>query len=300
MNHISVCVCTYQRPELLEKLLLALEGQRTDELFTFSAVVVDNDKSELARETITHVRTKVSYSIDYFVEPRQNIAAARNKGILNATGDYIATIDDDEIPSQQWLYLLFNALHSYHADGILGPVLPSFGPEVPAWLVKSGLCDRDSFESGTVLTRSHRLRTGNTLLDRRIFKNGKNLFREQFGLTGGEDSEFFDERICEGFRFVWCDEARAFEEVPPSRWPLSFHLRKAVRIGALTGEKMRIGTVPLWGNLLKSVCATFGLAVTLPVSAALGKHIMARFLVKCLYHASRLLGTVGVVLIRER
>ena len=34
---------------------------------------------------------------------KQNIALARNKAIENAKGDFIAFIDDDEFPLDQWL-----------------------------------------------------------------------------------------------------------------------------------------------------------------------------------------------------
>ena len=299
-DHISVCICTYKRPKLLEKLLLALEGQRNDGLFTFSGVVVDNDCAESAREIVTLVKKVVKYRIEYYVEPRQNIALARNKAVLNAQGDFIAMIDDDEVPMEEWLYLLFVTLRSFKADGALGPVRPAFPAEAPKWLIKSGLCERRSHRTGAVLTCEDQLRTGNLLFHRRVLNNGNNLFDEQFGRTGGEDIAFLDKRIEEGFTFVWCEEAPAYEEVLPERWLLSFHLKKNIRLGGLTGEKMRNGTFPLWGNFIKSLCVTILYMFLLPVFAFYGKHMFARHLVKYVYHVSRLLGTVGIVIIRER
>ena len=41
--HISVCVCTYKRLDYLKRLLRELDGQDTNDLFTYSLVVVDND-----------------------------------------------------------------------------------------------------------------------------------------------------------------------------------------------------------------------------------------------------------------
>lgn len=299
-DHISVCICTYKRPKLLEKLLLALEGQRTDGLFTFSAVVVDNDCAESAREIVILVEKMVKYRIEYYVEPRQNIALARNKAVLNAQGDFIAMMDDDEVPIEGWLYLLFVALRSFKADGALGPVRPAFPAEAPKWLIKSGLCVRRSHRTGAVLTCEDQLRTGNLLFHRRVLNNGNNLFDEQFGKTGGEDIAFLDKRIEEGFTFVWCEEAPAYEEVLPERWLLSFHLKKSIRLGGLTGEKMRKRNFPLWSSVIKSVCATVVYPLLFPVLACCGGHIVSRHLVKYVYHVSRLLGTLGIVLIRER
>lgn len=299
-GHITVCVCTFKRPAALERLLLALDRQCTRDAFTFSAVVVDNDARETARETVARVSARVQYTIIYDVEARQNIALARNKALLHADGDFIATIDDDEVPDPDWLYQLFQTLQSSNADGVFGPVRPFFSPEAPQWLIRSGLCDRDSYVTGTILTRNHPLRTGNTLLRRRIFNGGSNLFEEEFGRTGGEDSEFFDKRIAEGFWFVWCEEAVAHEEVPPERCTFSFQVKRLIRSGAQTGEKMRLGNVPFWSNFLKSLAASVFHAVMLPIYALGGRHCLAARAGKLAYHVSRLLGIAGIVLFRHR
>ena len=49
LPHISVCICTYRRPELLRRLLRDLEHQVTENKFTFSVVVADNDAALSAR-----------------------------------------------------------------------------------------------------------------------------------------------------------------------------------------------------------------------------------------------------------
>jgi succinoglycan biosynthesis protein ExoM len=299
-DHISVCICTYKRPELLEKLLLALNEQYTDDLFTFSAVVVDNDCAGSAHDTVCRLSKVVKYPIKYVMEPRQNIALARNRAVLIAQGDFIAMIDDDEVPVKEWLINLFKTLHLYKVDGVLGPVLPAFPPQAPQWLIKSGLCDRISYATGIpVLIDSH-ARTGNVLFHRRVFNDGKNLFEEQFGRTGGEDIEFFDKRIEEGFTFVWCDEARVYENILSERLLLSFYLKKNIRFGGLTGEKMRQGKYPLSINFLKSICLTIFYTLTILFFSIFGRHIFARHLTKYVYHISRLLGTLGLVIIREK
>ena len=299
-NHISVCICTYKRPGLLEKLLLALDTQRTDDLFTFSALAVDNDYTESAKEIVTSVRTLVKYPVEYYMEPQQNIALTRNRAVSNARGEFIAMIDDDEIPHPEWLYNLFIALRNYNVDGVLGPVLPYFPANAPQWLIRSGLCDRIFHTTGTPIPIDSHARTGNVLFHRRVFKNGQNLFEEQFGKTGGEDIEFFDKRIEDGFKFIWCSEAPVYEHVLPERLFLSFHLKKNIRFGGLTGEKMRQGTYPLWVNFFKSICVTIFYTFAIPIIALLGKHLLARHLTKYVYHISRILGTIGIVIIRDR
>src|SRR5690348_8117191 len=123
--HVTVCICTYKRPALLKRALDALCEQATGGLFTFSITVVDNDATESAREA-TESATGRGVRIDYCVEPEQNIARARNRGIASSGGDFITFLDDDEYPIRAWLLTLFQACQTYGADGALGPVKPYF------------------------------------------------------------------------------------------------------------------------------------------------------------------------------
>ena len=127
--HVAVCVCTYRRPQLLKKLLEDLKLQQTCGLFTFSAVVADNDQQQSAQELVCEIAAACTMPVRYCWEPEQNIALARNKAVENATGDYIAFIDDDEFPAGQWL--LYQAMNRHKSDGILGPVLPVFEIQPP-------------------------------------------------------------------------------------------------------------------------------------------------------------------------
>ena len=97
-KHISVCVCTYKRPQFLRRLLNELGDQDTHDRFTFSIVVADNDHLQSAKAVVLGFAAASTIPITYCVEHRQNIALARNKAIENATGDFIAFIDDDEFP----------------------------------------------------------------------------------------------------------------------------------------------------------------------------------------------------------
>ena len=47
--HVSVCVCTYKRPQSLSRLLTALDAQATDGRFTYSIVIADRDVHYVCR-----------------------------------------------------------------------------------------------------------------------------------------------------------------------------------------------------------------------------------------------------------
>src|SRR5436309_3464345 len=211
-KHISVCICTYRRPRLLRRLLEGLRDQDTGGLFTYSIVVADNDHLQSAKAVVWDFAARSSISIRYCVEPRQNIALARNKAIDNASGDFVAFIDDDEFPTKRWLLTLFDACNEYDVDGVLGPVKPHFDEAPPRWVVKGKFYERSTYPTGFVIDW-RKGRTGNVLLKERMFSAGLSPFRSEF-LTG-EDQDFFRRMIEQGYVFAWCNEAVAYETVPP-------------------------------------------------------------------------------------
>jgi hypothetical protein len=133
---IAICIITYRRPAMLEGLLAAIERLQTGNLFRVSVAVVDNDREQSAREVVARAAARSSLRIRYDVEPEQNLSLARNRSVRNASGEYVAFIDDDEVPPPGWLAALFQTLQRFKVDGVLGPVYPRYEVEPPAWLVR--------------------------------------------------------------------------------------------------------------------------------------------------------------------
>jgi succinoglycan biosynthesis protein ExoM len=291
--HISVCVCTYKRPDLLERLLRAVAAQETGGLFTFSLVVADNDQSRSSETVVEAFRRAHSVSIRYCVEPRQSIALARNKAVENAEGDFVAFLDDDEFPEKNWLLNLVRACEQYQVDGVLGPVRRHFDQAPPAWIVKGDFYERPIHPTGMPVRWSMG-RTGNVLLRKRIFMPGEAPFRPEF--RHGEDQDFFRRMIDKGFRFIWCSDAIAYEVVPPVRWKRTFMLKKALLRGATAALHPTLGAT----DILKSMVAIPVYALALPFAILLGQHRFMTLLVKLCDHLGKLLALLGINPIREQ
>ena len=229
-NHISVCVCTFKRPELLTYLLQRLNYQQTEDLFTYSVVVADNDPAQSARQTVEAFLPSANMPVKYCHESEQNIAMTRNKSLQNADGEFIAFIDDDEYPVDDWLLHLFKTRLAYEVAGVLGPVKPYFQQKPPKWAEKGRFFDRPSYPTGYVLNFSQ-ARTGNVLFKAEILAGTDEAFRTEFD-TAGEDIDFFRRMMDKGFKFVWCDEAVAHELVPNSRCTRRYLLSRALLRGS--------------------------------------------------------------------
>lgn len=292
MKHICVCICTYKRPEFLRRSLQGLLQQKTGGIFTFSILVADNDYLESAKTLVAEFASKSEVAIRYCVQPTQNIALNRNKAIENAHGDYVAFIDDDEIPTDGWLKTLFTVCQDYGVDGVLGPVKPQFDVEPPKWVVSAKFYDRPTYPTGFLIDW-RKGRTGNVLLKREIFDPGELPFRPEF--PTGEDQDFFRRMIEKGHRFIWCNEAVAFEVVPPIRWNLSFMLRRALLRGKASLAHPTFGA----RDIVISIIAVGVYTVALPFSLLVGHDKFMLLLVKLFDHLGRILAAAGLNPIRD-
>jgi succinoglycan biosynthesis protein ExoM len=288
LPHLSVCICTYKRPVLLRRLLDDLEKQETGGAFEYSVVVADNDAARSAEALVAEFAARTPGRITYCCEPKQNIALVRNRAIAHARGDFIVFIDDDEFPVPAWLAELWKNCERHGVAGVLGPVRPHFDSPPPAWLIKGRFCERPEFPTGTPLAWTQ-CRTGNVLFRRSILPAGEPPFREQFG-TGGEDVDFFQRMTAAGAKFIWCNEAVAYETVPPSRWTRRFALSRALLRGK-NSLKISQGRAVL---LLKSLIAVPLYAIVLPFSLLAGQHRFMHLLIRCCDHVGRLLAAVGL------
>jgi succinoglycan biosynthesis protein ExoM len=285
--HISVCICTYKRLALLERLLNGLRDQHTSEQFDYSIVVADNDRERSAEPVVKAFAATSAIAIEYCVEPRQNIALARNRAIEHASGEFVAFIDDDEFPTRSWLLALFTACRDHAADGALGPVKPHFDEPPPRCVVRGSFYDRPSYPTGFVIDW-RKGRTGNVLLKRRLLASDAQPFRPEF-LTG-EDQDFFRRTIEKGAVFVWCAEAIAYEVVPPARWKRGFMLRRALLRGAISLLHPTAGAA----HVARSLVAVPAYAAALPFALCAGQGAFMMCLVKLCDHAGRLLAVLGI------
>jgi len=298
--HISICICTYKRPEMLGGLLEKIQKQKTESLFTYSAVIVDNDKNQTGKDIVNELTEKLSFPMNYYVESEKNIALARNRTIENSTSNYIAFIDDDEFPIDEWLLLLYKTIVKYDCSGVLGPVKPYFNNSPPNWLLKGNFCDRHEFVTGTSMNGSN-CGTGNVMLKRSIFDDKDNLFRIGFK-TGGEDVDLFMRLFNKGYKLIWCNEAIVYETVVENRQKMTYFIKRALLQGGISygycGAKKT-----LFQKAIVFIKSSFGVMIygaLTPASILFGKHVFLRIIIKFCHHFGRTMKYIGVSFVKDR
>ena len=137
---VAICISTFRRQKLLRELLngigkLSFRKVSPPEL---AIVVVDTPDQTGSVQKVCET-VSLPWPIKYVVEPRRGLTYARNRAIAEAGSvDFVAFIDDDEVPSPEWLDELLWAQAEFSADVVSGPVSPHYGPGVAGWIKAGG------------------------------------------------------------------------------------------------------------------------------------------------------------------
>lgn len=225
---ISVCIPTFKRQKLLSELLLSLGEIKVPEDYFIEIIVVDNDEKESAKQIVEELKGKLIHQVKYINQPVKNISIARNTALENAAGELIAFIDDDETADKYWLYNLFGCLKKYNADGVFGLVVPRFEEGIPEGFKKREYYFSQMGESGT---EARFMFAGSVIFKAELLKVHKILFDPEYGLTGGEDADFFNRLKFKGAKFVNCREAVSYEYISKERTSTGFFLKRFIRGG---------------------------------------------------------------------
>lgn len=228
----SVCIATYKRPELLDRLLASLEEQVLPDNVELEIIVVDNDCDGSAAPVIGRYNDRKQISFHYFLQPLKNISMTRNVAVANAGGAYLLFIDDDEFATPGWAAALVQAAARYRADVVFGPVFPAFDSDAPEWIRKGGRwLVGDAIPKTPTGSEALGTWAGNCLVKASILKRVTGPFDPEYGNTGGEDTELFNRLRRKGARLIYCNEACVFEYWPVSRTRLSYLLRRGLTGG---------------------------------------------------------------------
>lgn len=296
-NRLAVCIATFRRPEGLNRLLDAF--QRLS--FTkgpepqVAIVVADNDPESSAASNVRGIQSGYRWPLHYRVEPRRGISYARNAAVklaLETGAEWIAFIDDDEIPEPEWLDELLHAQRQYAADVVAGPVLPEYEDGTPVWVMKGHFFDRPRLSTGTALSST---RTGNLLALANCF-DGNLHFDPDFGQSGGEDTLFTLQLVREGKKIVWADRAVVKEIVSLKRANARYVLYGAysggsnwARMERLLYPRFRTRAARLAKGALHILAGAFSVLPAL----SLGRHAAVRSASQICLGAGQIIGALG-------
>lgn len=296
----SVCLCvpTFRRPAGLRRLLSHVE--QLNYPGPVSVIVVDNDAEDRGGAAIVQQAAhEFRFPLSCYVEPQRGHTYAYNHAFAAAcrmtpAPDYIAVLDDDEYPAQNWLAEMIKVALDYDADIVGGPVFPVF-EQPDHWLARSSFYGPARFETGRVSMIDG---AGNMLIRRTVLEQYLDEpFSHAFAFTGGSDSQFFRRCQRDGRSFAWAAAAQVFEATPQSRTTVGYVLRRKFRTGTeairIERELRGVGAAAL--HLCKGLCLLgFGM-LSLPIAAFAGRRGVMTSLMQAARGAGHIAAEFGVL-----
>jgi glycosyltransferase involved in cell wall biosynthesis len=130
--YVSVIIPTYNPNR--QRLIETLEGLKKQNAAScdWELIVVDNNSNNnVIEETILNWKEDAKI----VTEKKQGLTYARLKGILEAEGNIIILVDDDNVLDENYVQRTINIFSAYPCLGVIGgKSLPSFCCAQPDWL----------------------------------------------------------------------------------------------------------------------------------------------------------------------
>jgi len=235
-SSLAVCICTFRRPEGLRCLLKGLDKQIFSAVPTPSIclIVVDNSLEGDASEACQ--TGEWAWPLQYLHEPRPGISHARNMTLaaVPAGTDFIAMIDDDEIPDPDWLDQLLDTQLKSGADIVVGRTTPVFPAKTPNWVSGSGFFPKpQNPDTLRELDSDPPAATCNVLVRATLFDDSAASFDTALALSGGEDKLLFQSFKLSGYKFAWAANAHVRESIPAERANFIYMWRESYRRGCV-------------------------------------------------------------------
>jgi glycosyltransferase involved in cell wall biosynthesis len=261
---VSVVVCTFNRAALLRDTLASLEKLETEDQFRYEVVVVDNGSTDETPALLDE--TSRGYPVPFrgVREPKPGVAAARNRGIRESTGEWVAFFDDDQVADPRWLAELLALAREKGVRCVAGAnrlLLPPGGPPTLAPVCRSLLGETVGANAVFCYKGKDSPGAGNLLLHRSVFDEA-GVFDE--GLhEAGEDTDLYRRMTAAGIAGWFTPRAISHHVVPGYRLSADYLRWKSFRNGGHLARR----NLKEWGR------GWFVLELMARLGQALGVHV---------------------------
>jgi glucosyl-dolichyl phosphate glucuronosyltransferase len=217
-HDVSVIICTYNREHWIGDAVQSLLDLRTDGVIDYEIIVVDNASTDNTPEVIAELAANANRPLRCVREMRQGPSAARNRGIAEAEGEWLAFIDDDELADPDWLLelLAMTAKKGVRVSGGAVQLISSDDNSQPlSPMLERVLAQGGRRRNECLFTPKHALNSGNQMLHRSVFEEIGGY--EESWTEGGEDTELFTRLTAAGIEAWYTPNAIVQHLVPAYR-----------------------------------------------------------------------------------
>lgn len=237
---ISLIICTYNRDKYIYTTLEKI-ASNTYSNAGYEIVLVNNNSTDNTETECKHFAERhPQVCFRYFVETKQGLSHARNRGIAEAKGDILVFLDDDSFIKPSYLQNLANNATT-HPDMMAfgGKIDPLFeSGDVPKWLCKWTYSWVSAIDMGkeTTMFKGNAFPIGANMGFRKSCLDTIGMFNTELGRTkknlmGGEEKDIFNRAKAYGMNIYYFPNIEIQHVIPPTRTTKDYIIRLGEGVG---------------------------------------------------------------------
>ncbi len=244
---LTVALCTHNHADRLARTLADLAHVKAPSQ-PWEFLVIDNASSDATPELLATTGWRpVGAEVRVIREEKLGLSNARNRAVLEANGDYLLFMDDDETPDPAWLSAYEQTMLAEQPDALGGRIEVLFEDGTrPPWLQDELLGFLGKLDHGEArwLTESATpIFGGNFAFRRNVFERIGNfdtrLGRQGAANIGGEDTEIYRRLLENRCRIRWVPDAIIYHRIQTPKLRRNYFLDLHFRQGRMEGARKR-------------------------------------------------------------
>lgn len=249
MIRLSIVIATYNRATLLLDALKSVIRQSAPAQ-EWECVVVNNNSSDNTSECFAEFAGEhPEYNLRIVDEPNQGLSYARNRGIRESVGEYIAIIDDDEHIAEDFVaaYIrLFDDVPEAVAAG--GPIVAEYPTGRPRWMscyTERPIANTMYFGEEVREFPKGRVPGGGNMALRRSAIRRYGVFDTSLGysgesLIGGEECDLFERLQIADAKYYYVPTAVMYHIIPREKLTKEYFARLSYNVGVSQLRRARL------------------------------------------------------------
>lgn len=236
---LSIIISTYNNAASLVRTLDSVVKQDADKKLWECVVVNNNSTDDTAERVATFAKQHSEVNIRLVDEPKQGLSHARNRGIVESKGQFLAFIDDDETINEGFVSAYIDLFRNHGAFVGSGTLKVCYDSARPKWMShyteKMIANPLDLGNEIITITRTITPTGGNMAFNREVFNLYGNfdtaLGRKGDELFGGEENDLFDRIRDLGERVFYTPHAVAYHHIADKKLTPEYFDKLAYGVG---------------------------------------------------------------------
>ncbi len=244
---LTLSICTHNHLAALKQTLAKLHDLQPPK-GSWGLLIIDNASTDGTGAWLDQNGwQRMDIDCRVVQENRLGVAHARNRALMEAKGEYVVFLDDDETPEPDWLVNLEQVIDFHHPAAIGGRIRALLPNGRPDWLTDEllgflgeldyGPAERALTETSTPIFTGNAVFQRQTVLDAGGFD--VNLGRRGNIQSGGEDTELYRRLINLKKTVRWAPQAIIHHRIEPWKLRRTYFLQLHFRQGRMEGARKR-------------------------------------------------------------